>query len=164
AARALRMRQRHRALDVRQDGRAVERALAVAGLAAGDDLRTFLAAALDEAVHAVAVLRGDERPDLGLRIERVAELQLLRLRGELRDEVVVDRALDEHPRTRLAALAGRVVDRPHRARDRIVEIRIREDEVRALAAQLERDSLDRLRRQPHDLRARLGRAGERDLV
>ena len=61
-----------------------------------------------------------------------------------RHELVVQRALDEHARARLAALAGRVVDRPHRARDRVVEVRVREDEVRALAAELERDALDRL--------------------
>src|SRR5207248_297594 len=114
---------------------------AVSDLAAGDDLGPLLAAALDVAVHALAMLRRDQRPDLRFRIERIAELQLLRLCGELRDEVVVDRALDEHARARLAALPGGVVDRPHGARDRVGEVRVGEDDIRALAAELERETL-----------------------
>jgi hypothetical protein len=84
--------------------------------------------------------------------------------GEARHEFVVERRIDEHARARFATLPGRVVDRPDRARDRIVEIRIGEHEVRALAAELERQPLDRLRAEPHDLAARLRRAGERNLV
>src|SRR4029079_8717943 len=112
-------------------------ALAVARLAARDDLRSLCGAALDEAVHAVAGRGRDERAHLRLRIERVADADLLRVAGEARDDVVVDRWLDEHARARLAALARRVVDRPDRARDRVVEVGVGEDEVRALAAELE---------------------------
>ena len=83
---------------------------------------------------------------------------------EARDEVVVRARLDEDPRPRLAALPGGVVDRPDRARDRVVEVRVGEDEVRALAAQLERDALDRLRAEPHDLAAGPRRSREGDLV
>src|SRR5207248_7686135 len=83
---------------------------------------------------------------------------------ELRHEVVVERLFDEHPRTRFAALPGRVVDRPDGARDRVVELRVGEDEVRALAAELEGDPLDRLGREAHDLRPGGGRAREGDLV
>ena len=107
---------------------------------------------------------GDQRPDLRLGVERVADAEALRELGEARDEVVVRARLDEDPRPCLAALAGRVVDRPDRARDRVVEVGVREDDVRALAAQLERDALDRLRAEPHDLAARLRRAREGDLV
>src|SRR3954467_13340651 len=46
----------------------------VPGSPAGPGLRALLAAALDEAVHAVAMLRRDQRADLRLRIERIAEL------------------------------------------------------------------------------------------
>ena len=158
------LRDRHRAFDSGEHGRRIERALAVADRSAGDDLGAFLASLLDEAVDLVAVRGRDQRADLRLRIERIADTQLLRERGELRDEVVVDRPLDEHARARLAALPGGVVDRPHRARDRVVEIRVGEDEIRALAAELERDPLDRPRREPHDLAAGLRRAGERNLV
>ena len=106
----------------------------------------------------------DQRAHLRLGVERVAHLQLPRLLGERGDEVVVDRPLDEDARARFAALARRVVDRPDRARDRRVEVGVGEDEIRALAAQLERQALDRLGAEPHDLAARLRRAGERDLV
>ena len=112
----------------------------VAGLAAGDDLRALFAARLDEAVHLVAVLGGDERADLRLGIERVADLELPGRLGEARDELVVEGLLDQDPRARLAALAGGVVDRPDRARDRVGEVGVGEDDVRALSPQLERDA------------------------
>ena len=51
-----------------------------------------------------------------------------------------------------------------RARDRVLEVRVGEDQVRALAAQLEREPLDGLGRQTHHLAARARRAGERHLV
>ncbi len=74
------------------------------------------------------------------------------------------RLLDEDARARVAALARRVVDGVDRARDRGVEVGVREEDVRALATELERDALHRLRAEPHDLRARPRRACERDLV
>src|SRR6266540_4695386 len=154
----------HRALDRREHRRRIEGTLAVAEPAARDDLGTLLTALLDEAVHLVAMLRGDERAHLRLGIERIADPQLLGLAGELRHEVVIDRPLDEHARTRLAALTGRVVDRPYGARNRILEIRVREDEVGTLTAELQRDPLDRPGGQSHDLAARFRRARERDLV
>src|SRR5205807_134844 len=154
----------HRVVDLREHGRAVKRALAVPELAADDYFSAFLQASLDEAVHAVAVRRRDERAHLRLGIERIADANLLGEVGEARDELVVERGLDEHAGARLTALSSGVVDRPDRARDRVVEVRVREDEVRALATKLEGEPLDRLRAEPHDLAARLRRAGERNLV
>jgi hypothetical protein len=107
---------------------------------------------------------GDERADLSLGIERVADLQLPGALGEAVDELVVERRLDQNARARFAALAGRVVDRPDGARDRIVQVCVGEDDVRALAAELEGQALDGVRTQPHDLPARRGRAREGDLV
>src|SRR5581483_10870515 len=158
------LRDLHRVLHLREHGRHVEGALAVAELAASDYLGALLPTALDEAVHAVAMRLRDERPHLRLRIERVADADLLRVVGEARDELVVERRFDEHARARLAALTRGVVDRPDTRRDRVVEVRVREDEVRALAAELERQPLDRVRAEPHDLAARARRAGERHLV
>ena len=51
-----------------------------------------------------------------------------------------------------------------RALDRGVEVGVGEDDVRVLAAELERHALDRGRRRAHDVLADLGRAGERELV
>ena len=149
-------------LEPGDDGRRIEGVLA--RLAPEHDLAALAARALDERVHPLLVRLRDERAHLGLGVERVAHLHAARLLGERVDEVVVDRLLDEDAGARLAALAGGVVDRPDRARDRRVEVGVREDEVRALAAELERQPLDRLGAEPHDLAARLRRAGERDLV
>src|SRR5919198_1516234 len=124
----------------------------------------FLAALLDVAVDSVAVLRRDQGADLRLGVQRIADLQPLRRVAEAVDELVVEGCLDEDARPRLAALTGRVVNRPDRARDRILEVRVREDEIRALASELEDQPLDRVRRHSHHLAAGGGRAGERDLV
>jgi hypothetical protein len=51
-----------------------------------------------------------------------------------------------------------------RALDGVAEVGVGEHDVGVLAAELERDRLDRLRRRRHDTAADLGRAGERDLV
>ena len=112
------LRDGHPAVDLREHGRRVERARPLLRLAAGDHLGSLLDALLDEPVHLAAVLLGDERADLRLLVEGIADLQRLRLLRELRDELVVDRPLDEHARARLATLACGVVDRPDRARDR----------------------------------------------
>ena len=108
----------------------------LARLAAEHDLAALLARALDKGVHALAVRLRDQRAHLRLGVERVAHLQLPRLLGERADEVVVDRLLDEDARPCLAALAGRVVDRPDCARERRVEVGVGKDEIRALAAEL----------------------------
>ena len=86
------LRNGHAGVDLREHGRRVERARPVLRLPAGHDLGSLLDALLDEAVHLAPVILGDERADLRLRVERVADLQRLRLLRELRDELVVDRA------------------------------------------------------------------------
>src|SRR6266511_2673717 len=116
--------------------RGVEGALAVRRLATCDDLRPLLAPLLHEPVHALAMVRGDQRSHLRLGIERIPDLQLGGLCRELRDDLVVERLLDEHARPRLTALPGRVEERPDGARSRIREIPVRDDELRALAAVL----------------------------
>ena len=133
-------------------------------MAAGDDLDSFLAPCLDEPVHLLPVRLGDERAHLGLLVERVAGLHAAGSLREAADDLVVERPLDEDARACVAALAGGVVDRVDGTRDRRFEVRVRKEDVRALAAQLERDSLHRLGAEPHDLRARPRRARERDLV
>ena len=50
------------------------------------------------------------------------------------------------------------------ALDRLIERRVGEDDVRRLAAELERELLARARERPLDALADGGRAGERDLV
>ena len=79
--------------------------------------------------------------DLGVRIEAVADLQLLAEFGDAAHEFVVD-LLDEQPRAGDADLA-RIGEHRHRgARHGRVEIGIGEHDVRRLAAELERDALE----------------------
>ena len=71
--------------------------------------------------------------------------------------------VDEDAGAVRADLAGRVEIAEERARDRIVEIGIVEDDQRRLAAELQRDVLQGLRRVGHDRLAGPDLAGERDL-
>ena len=106
----------------------------------------------------------DLRALLGRGVERVAELAGLDLRGELLDELVVDRLLNEQPAARAAALALVQEQAEQGAVDGRVEIGVGEDDVRALAAQLEGDPLERVGRDLHDDLAGASLAGEGDLV
>ena len=63
---------------------------------------------------------------------------------ELLDELVVDSLLHEQPAAGAAALALVEVEAEHRARHGGVEVGVGEDDVRALAAELEGDPLERL--------------------
>jgi hypothetical protein len=78
-----------------------------------------------------------QRREAGGRVERVADGQRLGRRDEARHELVVDRVLDEEPRPGQADLAGVAEDRLDRPVDRVVEVGVLEDEVGALAAELE---------------------------
>ena len=74
--------------------------------------------------------------------------------------------MDDQPRAGVAGLAAVVEDPPadgRRGRGQVADVG--EDDLRALAAELERDGLDvRLADRPQQRPADLGRAGERDLV
>ena len=62
--------------------------------------------------------------------------------GEPADNVVEGGALDVKPRAGAAALSGVTVDRAERPGRGGVEVGVGEHDVRALAAELERDALD----------------------
>ena len=72
--------------------------------------------------------------------------------------------MQEQPGASGAALPGVGVDREERAVDRLIEIRVGKDDVRTLAAKLQRHLLDRAGGDRHDPAAGLGFAGEGDLV
>ena len=84
--------------------------------------------------------------------------------GELLDHRVVDLVLHEQPAAGAAALALVEVQPEHRAFERGIQVGVGEDDVRALAAELERDPLEGVGGARHDDPADLGRAGEGDLV
>ena len=74
--------------------------------------------------------------------------------------------MDDEPRARVAGLAAVVEDPPADRRGGRLEVAdVGEDDLRALAAELERDRLDvRVADRPQERLADLGRAGEGDLV
>src|SRR3546814_8945827 len=71
------------------------------------------------------------RADLGIGVERGADLQRLRAFGERGDEAVVNRILDDHARRGGAALAGLKETAVERDGDRPVEIGVGEDDERS---------------------------------
>ena len=75
-----------------------------------------------------------------------------------------DRALDQEPAARRAHLAGVAEGGAHRGGRRGVEVGVVEDDVRALAAELQGEALGRRRRGAHHQAADLGRAGEADVL
>jgi hypothetical protein len=93
-----------------------------------------------------------------------ADGDLRGLVGDARDDLVEDVLLDVEARARVAALALVEEDPVGGARDRDLEVGVLVQDLRALAAELERDLLEVAGRGLHDLAADLGRAGERDLV
>ncbi len=119
--------------------------------------------ALDERGDGLAVRGGDERAHLGRVVLRVADPHVARRLDEQLGEAVVDGALDEDPRARAAVLARVVEHGVRRGGGGLLEVGVGEDDVGRLAAELERDALDRPRRAAHHLLPDLGRAGEADL-
>src|SRR5690606_10838820 len=139
-------------------------ALVERALAAQRDVRTVRAAALDVAEDPLELLARDQRPVAPLRVERIARLQRAGTLHELLDDLVVHRLVHQQPRARRARLP-RVVGGPRgRGADRGVDVRVVENDVGALAAQLERNLLQRAGRLARDDLAHGGRARERDLV
>ena len=71
-----------------------EEPLAVEGCSAGDHRGAGRASTVDEPGHAVAVLGGDERADVGVGVERVAGANPVECGGDGVDELLVRAALD----------------------------------------------------------------------
>src|SRR5207253_7125030 len=118
---------------------------------------------LDEARNGLAVRRRDQRAHLRRLVAGIADLQLARRLDEQLDEAIVGRALDEDARARAAVLARVVEDGVRRSGRGLLEVGVGEDDVRGLAAELERDALDRRGGAGHHAPTDLGRAGEADL-
>ena len=97
-------------------------------------------------------------------LEWIADADLARLAHELAQELVVDVLVQEEPGAGGAALAGVGEDGEEGTVDRLVEIGVREDDVWALAAELEGDLLDGSRRQLQDAPPGRRLPGEGDLV
>ena len=132
--------------------------------AAGHGFGAFLLADGEIAGHALHLLLGDERADLRIRIEAIADLQLLAELGDAADEFVVDLALDEQARAGAADLPGIGEHRHRGARHGGIEIGVGKHDVGRLAAKLQRHALEIAGRGPDNRLARDVRAGKGDLV
>ena len=110
--------------------------------------------------------RIDDGAEIGAQIERIADRERARALDHLFREAVANGALNQQPRRRfadLALIAEHEADRNIRRHGQIR--RVGEDDVGALAAQLEADALQiRIGRRGHDFAADLARAGEGDAV
>ena len=158
------LRDRRRRLHVGEQRRRIEAALRRTRPRRLPHRRAFVDALLHERADALELHRRDDRAHVHRLVERRAEAQLLHPRAQLRDEPLGDSFLHEQARARAAHLALIEPDRVDDAFDDAVEIRVVEDDERALPAELERQLLARSRRRLADDAADLGRAGERDLV
>src|SRR5204862_115589 len=78
--------------------------------AAGDERRAFLLRRLDVAQVGLELLLRRNRAKSRLRIHRISGRHLLRARSDLVDEFVLDRFVDEQPRSGRADLALAVND------------------------------------------------------
>ena len=157
---------RHRVGDVAEHGRLDEEAVAeaVGAPAAGDQPRALGLRRGDPAGDVLQVLGERHRPHLGLGIERVAEADRLRPRGEQRRRTRRGR----RPRRTGASPPCRSARRGEDARDdavrRRLEIGVGEHDVGRLAAQLQRHPREVRRGAAHHRPARRRAARERHLV
>lgn len=110
------------------------------------------------------LLLADDRSHLGFPVERIAHPDLAHLVDIGREEFVVDVLVEKQAGAGGAALSGIGEDRKERAIDRFLQIGIREDDIRTLAAQFQGDLLDRPGRRAHDLPAGFRFTGERHLL
>ena len=109
-------------------------------------------------LHAVV-----ERAELGVLGKAITHLRGLGGLGDLLDELVVDRLVDEGALDGAADLA-RVGERPREdLRRHLLDVDIASDDRGVIAAELERHALDVVGRGRHDLLARGDGAGERHL-
>ena len=151
----------------RDDRRRVEVALARAGaVAAGEELRAGLDRRVDLGRNLLALACRNEWPDVGGRIERVAELERVRVVDEGRGEVVEHRLEDVEALGRGADLARVQEGRPGAALGRDLDVLgdVLADDERILAAQLEVDARDAFGADDGDPLARVDGAGECDAV
>src|SRR5580765_8492076 len=134
------------------------------GAAAADRHFGFALADVLILAYAVELLAADERAHFRVAVERHAHFDGARLLHHRVEKALVDRSLDENAAAGRTDFALVEEDAEQRAFDRNLEIGVREEDVRRLAAELERNLLQRVRRAAHDRLADFHAAGESDLV
>ena len=111
-----------------------------------------------------SVRRRYQRSHLGGRRGGIADHQAADRGLEQLHEPVQDRALDQDPGPGAAVLPGVVEHRVRRGRRGLLQVGVGEDDVGALAAELQGEPFDLARAVGHDPLAHLGGPGEDDLA
>src|SRR5208283_2039218 len=134
-------------------------------LSARQQLGLLVLPALDVPHHLIKLLLVHLRPLLRILVKRIAHRAFLRPLHALRHEFVVALLLHKQPRARAAALPLVEEQREMRPFNRLVHVRVRKHDVRALSSQLQRHPLQiRFRRRFHDQVAHFRRSRERHLI
>src|SRR5688572_9266455 len=106
-------------------------------LSADENGAPFFSRELDVAFDLAKVRLADERAHVGRSVLRVSDPELLRPLQKAVDELLVDRFLDEETRSAEADLPLVGEARLNRRRDRLLEIGVREHDVRVLPSELQ---------------------------
>src|SRR5437867_2044308 len=150
--------------DVREDRRREPVALLRQPARRLIDLGALLLAGIDELANLFELLLRVDRSDVGVLVQWVADAKRREAALQLLDDRLVDRLLHEETRAGAADVTLVEVDAVDDPLDRLVERGVVEDDVRGLAAELERQLLAGACEPALDRLADLRRAGERDLV
>ena len=134
------------------------------GGAAGHQPGAVLAAVLAIGQHAVALPRRDHRPELGLRIEGIADANSLRLRLQLLDELVIDRGLNDVARCADASLPRADKGTERGIIDRAIDVEVVKHHHRSLAAEFQGLVREHFGRRAASNPAGFGAAGQHQLV
>ena len=133
---------RHVPADIRQDGRPEEIALTRKTLATGQNARARPDRLIDLALERVQQVPARERTDLGFRIHRVADDEVLDSLGEAPLELGGDRVLDDETLGGDARLAIVLISGPNGRRRGRLQVGVPEDDVRIRPAELEHGLLE----------------------
>src|SRR5579863_3020266 len=154
----------HFIVDTGEQRRVDEVALAGSRRTAGRDRGALLLTDFEITLDAIELLARNQRPDRALLIEGIAHRDALAEIRELAHHFVVTLALHENPRARAADLPRVEEHAHHRGRHGLIEIGVREDDVRRLAAEFQRDLFQISGGGLQDDLADFGRTGEGHLV
>src|SRR5207248_10902856 len=129
-----------------EDRRRDQVAVVVDAYPAREHGAALLPAALDRSNDVVELALVDDRTDLDVRVEWVADLPAFDAGEQLLLERVVDGVLHVDAARGRALLSGRPEGAGKRRLDRAVELGVGEDDQRVVAAELELDALPEPRR------------------
>ena len=118
---------------------------------------------VEESLDPALLPRRDQRPAIEVGVVR-ADAQGREFGGELIHELLIDRLLDQQARTGRAGLPGVLNDGVDRERQDLIEVGIREHDLRRLAAEFERHADVVVRGGLLHHRADFGRTGEGDEI